>query len=204
MGNKTLRILVVGLCLIGHHAIAQKIGLKGGVNFSNLYEDNITDENMKIGVNAGVYMRGKMSKKISFQPEFLYARKGSELKYENWQNTGKSGKYRYNLGYLEVPLLFVFHIDKVNFQVGPYLGWLLHAHVKNVDDQGRINEIDELDRDDFNTIDIGPSFGLGVDFPAGLLGLRYNMGLRGIGEDGVIATEDSKNSALQFYIGFNL
>jgi hypothetical protein len=200
-------IIITFFGLTGSVCIAQKTGIKGGVNFSNLYEDKIDDKNMKIGINAGIYMRGKLGEKVSIQPEFLYSRKGAQLDYEDFMGTGKSGKYRYTLGYLEMPVLFVFHFNKINLQVGPYVGWLLHVHVKNVDDKGFIQELEELDRDDFNTLDLGPSIGLGLDFPSGILGVRYNMGLRGIGEDdefGEIATQNSKNSVLQFYLGFSL
>ena len=193
--------------MISVNCPAQKTGIKGGVNFSNLYEDQVDDENMKIGIDAGVYLRAKLGEKLSLQPEFLYSRKGAEINYEDTQNTGSTGKYRYNMGYLEMPLLFVFHFNKFSFQAGPYLGWLLHVHVKNVDDKGFIKTIEELDRDDFNTVDIGPSAGFGLDFKSGILGVRYNLGLRNIGEHGSfdqISTREAKNSVLQFYIGFNL
>lgn len=203
----TVVLTIIGLAIFYIPSFAQKTGVKGGVNFSNLYQDKIDDKNMKIGINAGIYIQGKLGERISIQPEFLYSRQGTEVKYDDFQGTGQAGKYRYTLGYLQIPMLMVVHMGKFNFHTGPYVGWLLHAHVKSIDDKGFIQQIEDLDRDDFNTFDVGVSAGLGHDFKEGILGIRYSLGLRRIGEAGEfgdISIQKSKNSVLQFYIGFNL
>lgn len=199
-----LKILtLIILSTLSSAAIAQKAGLKGGVNFTNLYVNDVDDENMKVGFNAGAYYRADIGKNLAFQPEFLFTQKGSEIQYNDF--LGNDGKYRFNLNYLEVPLLAVVKFGPVNLHAGPYLGFLLSAKTKSVDDEGNINSINELDRDDFNTLDTGVAAGIGFDFPTGMLGLRYNYGFQEIGQEGIAgqATKDSKNSALQLYIGFD-
>lgn len=183
-------------------AHAQKAGIKGGVNFTNLYVDDVDDENMKIGFNAGAYYRAELGPVLAIQPEFLFTQKGSEIQYDNILG---SGKYRFNLNYLEVPVLAVLRFGGFNVHAGPYLGFLVGANVKDVDDDGSINDYESLDRDDFNTLDTGVAAGIGLDFPSGMLGLRYNYGFMEIGESGIAgtATENSKNSALQLYLGFD-
>ena len=184
-------------------AFAQKAGIKGGANFTNLYVEDVDDENMKIGFNVGAFYRADITENFAIQPEFLFTQKGSEIQYDNFLQG--EGKYRFNLNYLEVPVLAVVKFGSINLHAGPYLGFLVGANVKDVDDRGNINDIEELDRDDFNTLDTGIAAGAGFDFPTGILGVRYNYGFQEIGQDGVAgqATENSKNSALQLYVGFD-
>lgn len=199
-----LKILfLTAFCALATVTMAQKAGLKGGVNFTNLYVDDVDDENMKIGFNAGAYYRGEITENFAIQPEFLFTQKGSEIQYDGF--LGGDGKYRFNLNYLEVPVLAVIKLGPVNFHAGPYLGFLVAANVKDVDDNGNINDIESLDRDDFNTLDTGIAGGIGFDFPTGILGIRYNYGFQEIGDDNnaAQATKNSKNSALQLYLGFD-
>src|SRR5690606_1587280 len=116
-----------------------------------------------------------------------------------------SGSYRFNLGYVELPVLAVVSFGAFSVHAGPYVALLTNANIKNVDDDGDIEEIDELDRDDFNTLDYGIAAGLGFDFDAGTIGLRYTHGLNEIGKSGVAGevTENSKNSVISLYAGFH-
>lgn len=181
-----------------------KSGIKGGLNFTNLYISEVDDENMKIGFNAGLYHRAGLTNLLDLQTEFLFSQKGAALHYDGGIFTG-SGHYRFNLNYLEVPVLLVLKAGSLNIHAGPYLGFLVSANVKDVDEDGSIKDFASLDRDDFNTFDYGISGGVGFDFERGTIGVRYNYGFVEIGESGVAgkATTDSKNSALQLYLGFD-
>ncbi len=183
---------------------SQKAGLKVGANFTNLYIDDVDDENMKIGFHLGAYYRADLSDGFAVQPEFLFTQKGSEVQYDA-ALFGSGGKYRFNLNYLEIPLLFVGKINNFHLQFGPYVACLVGVNVKNVDDSGEIQDIESLDRDNFNTLDTGLAAGLGFNFHGGSLGLRYSYGFGEIGnsEAAVQATANSKNSALQLSVGFD-
>ncbi|RED91911.1 porin family protein [Marinoscillum furvescens] len=205
-----MKLKAILLCVLvaagASMASAQKAGLKGGVNFTNLYigdVDDVDDENMKVGFNAGLYYRADINEGFAIQPEFLFTQKGTEVQYDGL--FGGSGRYRFNLNYLEVPVLAVGKVGNFNIHAGPYLGFLVGAKVKDVDDNGNINDVENLDRDDFNTLDTGVAAGFGLDFDTGTIGLRYSYGFQeiGKGEDAGQATEDSKNSALQLFVGFD-
>ena len=182
---------------------ALKIGVKGGVNFSNLYVDDVDDENMKAGLNLGLFAKIPVTRKLSFQPEILYSSKGSELIYDNILG---SGSYRFNLNYLEMPLLAVINIaGPVNLHAGGYLAFLTSANVKNVDDDGDVQGVTELDEDNFNRFDGGLIGGLNVDVKGFTFGARYNYGLNEVGEKGTLSgqlTSNSKNSVITLYVGF--
>lgn len=183
-------------------SLQPKFGIKGGVNLSNLYVDEVEDENMKVGLNIGVFAKMPITKGFSIQPELLYSSKGAKLKYNNLFG---EGEYRYNMNYVELPVLAVFNLGKnFNIHAGPYAALLTSANIKRLDkDNGDIDHIADLDTDDFNRFDYGLVGGVGFDIENFTLGARYNYGLHEIGKDGIAgqATKNSKNSAFTFYIG---
>lgn len=211
--KKTIFLVLIGTCLCFSKSYAQDpgfhVGIKAGVQLSNLYVDNIDDENAKVGFQGGLYFKNQITDNFALQPELIYSLKGSELKYSGFSIPGiiegGSGSYRFNLGYVELPVLAVVSFGNFSIHAGPYIALLTNANIKNVDDDGNIDDIAKLDRDDFNTIDYGLAGGLGFDFMAGTLGLRYTYGLNEIGKSDIAGkvTEDSKNSVLSLYVGIH-
>ena len=184
--------------------LSPKFGIKGGVNFTNLYMDNVNDEQMKVGANAGFYAKIPITTGISFQPELIYSNKGSRVNYDNF--ILGEGEYRFNLHYLELPILFSFNVAK-NFSLhaGGYGSYLLGANIKDMKEDGSIQEIEDLDADNFNRFDAGLAGGLGFDVGNFTIGARYNYGLINVGKSGNLSgevTKDAKNSAIYVYLGF--
>jgi hypothetical protein len=67
-----------------------------------------------------------------------------------------------------------------------------------------MDEITDLDAENFNRFDYGVAGGLGIDISNFTIGARYNYGFREIGKSGSLSgqlTKDSKNSAISLYIG---
>jgi hypothetical protein len=96
-----------------------------------------------------------------------------------------SNEYRFNLNYVEVPVLAVINLAKnFNLHAGAYAAYLAQA---------------------INRFDYGLVGGLGIDVSAITIGARYNYGLREVGKAdnfGSQALKNSKNSAISLYIGF--
>jgi hypothetical protein len=184
--------------------LAPKIGVKGGINLANLYVDDVADENLKVGLNAGLFFKVPFTSFFAIQPEILYSSKGSKLTYNNaFQG---SGEYRYNLNYIEVPMLAVFNLGPhFNLHAGPYAAFLTSANIKDLHDNGDIQNITDLKADNFNRFDWGLAGGAALEFSNFTIGARYNYGLKEIGKSGNLSgqlTRDSKNSVASFYIGF--
>jgi len=197
---------VLLLLCVGADSYAQsKFGIKGGVNLTNLYSgDNISDNNMKVGFNAGIYAKAQIIEDVLFiQPELLYTRKGAQANYSNILQ-GK-GKYQFGLGYVQLPVLLGVNIGNFNIHAGAYAAYLTDARIKDVNNDGTIRGATELNRSNFNSFDWGLSGGIGMDFEAAQIGLRYDMGMRPIGDSGLAGelTKNAKNSALQLYVGFH-
>jgi hypothetical protein len=117
-----------------------------------------------------------------------------------------SNEYRFNLNYVEVPVLAVINLSKnFNLHAGGYAAYLAQANIKREEEDGPNDQIADLNEDNFNRFDYGLVGGLGVDINAITVGARYNYGLREVGKAdnfGSQALKNSKNSAISLYIGF--
>jgi outer membrane protein with beta-barrel domain len=203
--------------LIGSSATAQqqqtsaesglrsKFGLKAGLNLANLYVDEVKDENFKVGFSGGMYAKLPITRGISLQPELLYSNKGAKVTYDLPGIFGGDGEYRFNLHYVEVPVMAVINVVKnFNIHAGPYVSYLAAANVTRLDDDNNQSDISDLEADNFNRIDYGLAGGIGFDFQNITIGARYNYGLREIGESGFSGevTKNSKNSVINVFLGF--
>ena len=190
-----------------------RFGIKGGINFSQLYVDqpNAEDENINVSVNLGVFGKVPITSFLAIQPELLYTGVGSKVTYgsSDFENLFgiEPGEVRFNLNYIQVPVALAVNIGPLNVHAGPYLAYLASANVKDMKKSDlNTNEFKELNRDNFNTFDYGAVIGVGFDVGNLTLGARYNYGLREVGKEGLAGTltNDSKNSAASIYIGFGL
>ncbi|MGL2966216.1 porin family protein [Flavobacterium sp. XGLA_31] len=184
-----------------------EIGIKGGVNFTNLYTDQVDDNNVLTSFNLGLYANLPVTHFISIQPEFNFSRKGSELVYNN---AFVSGTSRFKLNYFEVPVLLKINLTpNFNIHFGPYAAYLIDGQATNESSNSSFNFEDNLSNDNYHKLDYGLSAGIGVDFSATHLGLRYNYGLNTVGKEGnfggtTYTFPDGKNSALSLYLAIKL
>lgn len=184
-----------------------QFGVKGGVNFSNLYTENVEDNNVLTSFNVGVFTTLPLSEFIAIQPELLYSGKGAELVYNNAFTEG-SAKFRLN--YIEIPILLKINLtENLNIHAGPYFAYLIDAQVKNKSESGSFDFEESYDNDDFNKFDMGLSGGIGFDFDSFGIGARYNYGLTNVGKERTILGQsytipDAKNSNISLYISLQL
>jgi hypothetical protein len=178
-----------------------RAGIKGGLNVSNLYLDNATDQNARLGFHVGVFGQLLSSEKFALQPELLFSTKGSSAQYGGSINQ----KVTYNLNYLDLPVLAVFKLGKVvELHLGGYASYLLNANVSYKGDFA--NGVDPIDKDNLKSFDYGLSGGMGVNFSGLQVGARYNYGFVEIADSNNARSliGNAKNSCAQVYISFNL
>jgi hypothetical protein len=185
-------------------ALSTKFGIKGGLNLTNLHANNFGDNHLKAGFNAGIFAKIPVTPGFSIQPELLYSVKGNKTDYTNFVEG--SGEYRFNLGYLELPLLAVVNLAK-NFSIhgGGYAAYLTNADIKDVNNDGNVQGITDLNANDFNRWDFGLAGGAAFDIENFTIGARYNYGLTAIGKSGNLSNTvlgNAKNNGLTIYIGF--
>lgn len=203
-------LLLLGFTTISNAQIndaAAQFGVKGGANFSNLYNDDVDDNNVLTSFNAGVYATLPLTDFMAIQPEVLYSRKGAEMVYNN---AFVSGTAKFKLNYIEVPVLLKVNLAKnLSVHAGPYFSYLVDAQITNETDSGSFDFEETYDNDDFNKFDAGLAAGIGLDFDKFGIGVRYNYGLSTVGKERTIAGQtytipDGKNSNLSLYLAVQL
>lgn len=184
------------------------IGVKGALMVTNLIKagDNVTENNLKLGGAAGIFIKLPVLGILSIQPELLYLSKGSTTSYNfgTGNITPGAGQLSFNLNYIELPILAVINVTRyINIHAGPYAAFLVNANVKNKSDNKLFDSYDDLNADNFQRIDYGISGGIGLDFRPFIAGIRYDGSLRNLGKSGLSGaiTQEARNSALQIYLG---
>jgi hypothetical protein len=179
-----------------------RAGIKGGFNVSNLYSDEINDQNARYGFNVGIYGQVLSSETFAIQPELLFTTKGTQAEYNGVLGYQEA---RFNLNYLELPLLAVFKLgNSAEIHAGGYAAYLLSANVKYSGNFS--NGTDQLDRDNFKHGDAGLVAGFGLNFGAAQVGARYNFGLVELANSNSSRNMlgNSKNSCATLYLAFNV
>lgn len=172
---------------------------------SNLYGsgDDVNDNNILYGFNAGVYATLPISDFVAIQPEVLFTTKGAKLEYSGLVD----GDAKFKLNYIEVPLLVRVNITKnFNVHAGGYASYLVSSKVTG---SGDIEFNEDVNRDDLNKFDAGIAAGVGVDFDPISIGVRYNYGLTTVGKERTVLGNtytfpDAKNSNLTLYLSYKL
>lgn len=181
-----------------------RAGLKGGLNLSNLYVDEAHDDDARVGWHAGVYGQLFASEAFAIQPEVNFSTKGTGV--TRVDNNSVQFDSKFNLNYIDVPVLAVFKLGRVaEIHAGVYWAYLLSAEISN-NDRIPNNEFTTVDRDNFESWDFGLAGGIGFNLGnAAQLGVRYNYGLREIAESAGARRlfGDSKNQVAQLYLAFN-
>lgn len=185
-----------------------RLGLKGGVNLSNLYTDNADKQRTLLGFNAGLFAKLPISKLIAIQPELYFITKGAEVTYNNPFVQG-AAKFRYN--YLEMPILVVVNVNEnFNIHAGPYAAFMLSGDVKNQNSTSLFDFEKNINTDDYNRFDVGLTAGVGIDIGAIGLGARYAYGVNKVGKESTYlgtttyTFPDAHNGVFTFYISVSL
>jgi len=188
-GKKSLILISSSLLLIflvhssvnAQETTSPRFGIKGGVNFSNLYSSDDDHTKMRTGYNLGLFGKFPASKSFSFQPELYYTTKGATVTYKN---SFVEGTARFNFNYLEVPLLLVVNVtENFNVHVGPYASFLVSGKVKNESSVDLFDFEENINSDDYNKVDAGIAAGIGIDVGAVGIGARYNYGFTKVGKE---------------------
>lgn len=195
-------VLVAGASVA--NAQGPAFGVKGGLNISSLAVDNADEEKTRLGANAGIFLRTMPDEPLGLQVELLYSAKGANATYSGFfglldQNVD------FNLNYLELPVLVSFRAAGiVDFQLGGYAGYLLNARVSTSGDLGSAS--DELDKDNFRSVDFGIAGGVGFNAGPAQIGLRYHHGLTKVADSDAANTVlgDATNRCLQAYVALGI
>lgn len=200
-------VCIVVMTMLGLGSLSAqdvKLGVKAGINFSNVSGD-IENSDFKTGLNFGGFAEINLSSKFIFQPEILFSGQGASYK-ESYGTY--SSEETIKLNYLNFPFMVKYALlDKFALEFGPQLGFLLSANANGTEtNNGEILSHDINMKKYLKSIDFGLNFGASFDITKNILiGARYNLGLLNINED----LEDDENenikiqnSVFSFSVGY--
>lgn len=219
--KKIVLFLLAGLTFSFAQAQSAKIGLKAGVNYSNISGD-LRNEDIyenKFGFNGGFTANFSVSGDnfISIQPELLFSQKGyqySDTEYPSFnplrlgQSVRTTGERNFN--YLDLPVLLKINAGGLYFEGGPQLSYLLSIRdntTTKYSDGTSDTDWREINKDNLAEFEIGYAAGLGFQAANGLtLGLRYNGSINELAKSDPNNDElvNARHSVFQLQLGFLL
>ena len=123
-----------------------------GLNACQIHGDNYSGYD-KAGIFAGVAVNASVNQKTSFELGFYFSQKGA--RHNQNPEKGDYSYYRVNLNYVDLPLLFRYHLNPVYFiSLGPSLAYLIDYKEEN--ERGDWTGVYK-----FNKFETGLNFGLG-------------------------------------------
>lgn len=169
---------------------SQTIGVKGGMNLSNILADEIENDS-RISYHLGLSVDILLNEKTSISPELIYSFQGT--------------KY-FELDYLNIPVMFKLHSnDGFSFGIGPSIGFLMSDNYK---------EPYDYYQDLFNNVDYGLNLQINYKLNDQLfLVASYYQGLSNVlseddfyefEDDSFIVLLDNTNSVFQISLGYIL
>ena len=209
--------LLIASIIISLSTFAQlSVGLKGGLNLSNIALQNETSTSSesitKAGSATGLLVNYGFNDRFSAQVELLYAQKGANYNYSFLATTYDR---KVKLNYFEIPILIRYSYGDENkiqlfANAGPYIAFRLKA-VSELTTTTTIlgttsvrnSSIDFTDQ--VHNTDIGLTGGIGVNYALELgklfAEIRYGYGLTNVNKS-VTNNVTEHNSNLQFSVGF--
>lgn len=212
-----LFIVVIALTMATDELSAQRFGLKGGLNFSDMLvkDDNTTfsnDSKMKLGYNIGATAEFSLSKIFSFETALFLSSKGyKNSAVTSWIDKPMKVDTEMSFLYLDIPLTAKAAFDlgsaKIYGILGPYIGIGLSGNSKSeatYDGETKTSEVDVEwgdSRDEVKRLDYGLTIGAGVEINSFDIGISYGLGLANTANDnnnGIIA----KHRVLGLSVGY--
>lgn len=195
MNKMRLTAVVLMLALVTAVSAQMSIGIKGGVNMSNLvYDDEVNDKNPKIGFNIGLAADYEFVPSVALQTGLFFTTKGYKFDSESLD-------YTENLMYLQLPVHLAYKVDvmpgtRVVLHAGPYAAYGVGGSRKL--DAGELGsmDVDKIFGDgdyQYKPFDAGLGIGVGAEFGAMLVDLGWDMGLVNIsnGDNGSVKNQNA-------------
>ena len=186
------------------------LGVKGGVAvtsvplagevFDQVVDQDSRDSSSKLGVNFGGYIGFPLANRLSFQPEALFVMKGVKL------NETSGGSFSARLYYLDVPLLVRFRASPnsqrpVYLFGGPTFGIKLGSSATL---ESPSQTLDVNINPALKTLDIGLTFGSGIEHRRFLFEARFTAGITDIAAASYPHPDPLRNRTILMMVGVKL
>ncbi len=182
MKKMRLTAVIAMLAIVTAVSAQVSLGIKGGVNMSNLvYDDEVDDKNPKIGFNIGLAADVDFAPNMALQTGLFLSTKGFKS-----VNDAMDAEYTENLMYLQLPLHLAYKVDvtpgsRIVFHAGPYaaygVGGSREAKVGSLSGEWDVDKIFGDANGQYKPFDAGLGLGVGAEMGAFLIDLGWDMGM---------------------------
>ena len=203
MKKMRLSLIAAMLVLVTAASAQANLGVKGGVNMSNFYGDELNDKNVKIGFHVGLAVDYEFMYNSAIQTGLFFTTKGFKT-----ENVDLDAEYTENLMYLQLPVHYAYKLDvssgtRIVFHAGPYaaygVGGSRKASVGNISGEWDVDKIFGDGNRQYKPFDAGLGLGVGAEFGPILLDLGWDMGLVNISN---VSNGNIKNQNAYLSVGY--
>lgn len=207
--RKTRLTFIVAMLAVTVSTNAQlNLGVKGGVNMSNMYDDELTDKYVKIGFNVGLLLDYEITYNSAIQSGLFFTTKGYQFKKEMIGSLLQN-EATCNPMYLQIPVHFAYKITvtpgmRVMLHAGPYAAYGVGGksklkHQLTVFDEVVSSSVNLFSGNRFKAFDAGLGLGVGAEFGSFLVDLGWDLGLVDVLKSDNVK---SKNQNAYLSVGF--
>ena len=198
-----MKKIILGLLLASPIMAFGQIGVKAGLNFSNVTNTSSISHNSETGYNVGIFLAPKSRSIISSKTELILSKQGY-----NYSTSTQGGSA--DLLYLMLPTYFCINITRF-FQIhmGAQMAFLINAKADSTTTSGGTDPYADA-MQYYNRFDYG--FGGGVEvhpYKGLLIGARMNISLADLYSDAAkgqipsLSSVNVKQNLFQLYAGWH-
>ena len=197
MKKLKLSFLIAFLSMVSFvGAQTASLSIKGGLNMSNFYGDNLTEKNMEPGFHIGVGADLEFTPDLALQTALLFTTKGAKYNYDFPLKAVGEVEYNVSSNYIQMPIHLAYKMDvapgtKLVFHAGPYLAYgiggkrkVVSNYTKDLEPFIGEQEINTFGKGfGFKPFDSGVGLGVGAEFGMITVDLGWDMGLLNIARE---------------------
>ncbi|MDP8242338.1 MAG: porin family protein [Candidatus Celaenobacter antarcticus] len=187
----------------------KNLGIKGGINFSNIHGKDVEDTKSKTGFIVGFFYDIPCTDQFSIQPEILFSMKGWRYEYTDDDWYDYSYKYWGKLNYIEIPILGKFKLNSINninpcVYFGPCFGFNVSSTYRYEWEDYEENDTDTGSMEDVSVFEFSLTPGVMLEFNNQyVFDFRYSIGLTDIFSDNE-GFDPVKYSVISLMLGVKL
>jgi len=178
-----------------------KFGLKAGINFSNVYDEQGQDfvASGKVGFAGGGFFSIPFGKLIGFQPEIMYSQKGFKA---SGNVLGFGYDYTRTTSFLDIPLLLqIKPASTLTLVIGPQFSYLLETK-NNYNGSTTSTQEAAINSQNYKKNIFGFVVGADVNLDKLVLSGRVGWDVSQSDADGNTSNPRYKNQVIQLTLGY--
>ena len=198
-----MKKIILGILLFSPLLAFGQIGVKAGLNFSNVTNTSSINHSSETGYNVGIFLAPKSKSILSSKTELILSKQGY-----NYSTSTQGGSA--DLLYIMLPTYMCINITRFfQIHIGAQMAYLINAKADSTTTSGSTDPFtDALQY--YNRFDYGLGGGVEVHpFKGLLIGARMNISLADLYSDALsgqipsLSSVDVKQNLFQLYAGWH-